>query len=161
MTELDKWLKEMLEREFILEEPIKEEFGNLVYKDKIFSLGENKNPYLLYKYSLWWKINGKMNSVPLPDNYDCAVLRKWIEEKLEIKPQYIFVETTVDQVVNWMEKAEEYEDKIEKEKKSEPLQNDPTDANLKFIEEQLSELSKAEEEKKKKEEYPRDLFDLL
>ena len=51
MTELDKWLKEMLEREFILEEPIKEEFGNLVYKDKIFSLGENKNPYLLYKYS--------------------------------------------------------------------------------------------------------------
>ena len=86
MTEFDIWLKEMIEQEFELEEPIKEEYGNLVYKGKTFSLGQVTDPYLLYKYALWFNISDKNESVPLPENYkEEQVVREWLEKKLGLK----------------------------------------------------------------------------
>lgn len=49
MTELNNWLKSTILNEFENVE-VKEEWGNLIVNGNTFMLGENTNPYLLYKY---------------------------------------------------------------------------------------------------------------
>lgn len=86
MTKLNLWLKNMLVEEYGVTD-IKEDWGNLIVNGKTFMIGENNNPYLLYKYSAYYDNNGKdRKSFPLGDNYNTDLLREIIERVLHIVP---------------------------------------------------------------------------
>lgn len=86
MTKLNEWLKELLINEYGVTD-IKEEWGNLIVNGKAFMIGENNNPYLLYKYSAYYDNNGKdRKSFPLGNEYDTNYLRDIIERVLDITP---------------------------------------------------------------------------
>ena len=86
MTKLNLWLKDILIEEYGVTD-IREELGNLIVNGKTFMIGENNNPYLLYKYSAYYDNNGKdRKSFPLGDNYNTDLLREIIEKVLCITP---------------------------------------------------------------------------
>ena len=86
MTELNIWLKQMLLNEFDNVEA-KEEWGNLIINGNTFMIGENTNPYLMYKYSVYWQVEGKNGSFPLGENYDSPLLRQIAIQKLGLIPK--------------------------------------------------------------------------
>ena len=102
MTELNNWLKSTILSEFENVE-VKEEFGNLIVNGNTFMIGENTNPYLLYKYGVYWKIDGKNGSCSLGENYDTDLLRQLAETKLGLIRKQAFEKIEVE------EKTEEKE----------------------------------------------------
>lgn len=86
MTKLNEWLKDLLINEYGVTD-IKEEWGNLIVNGQTFMIGENKDPYLLYKYSAYYDNKGKdRKSFPLGDSYDNSLLRELINKLLKLNP---------------------------------------------------------------------------
>lgn len=86
MTELNKWLKDMLISEYGVTD-INEDWGNLIVNGQTFMIGENNNPYLAYKYSAYYDNKGKdRQSFSLGNEYNTPLLREIIERVLHIVP---------------------------------------------------------------------------
>lgn len=83
MVELDRWLKDKLEKNGV--KGLYESWGNLMLGDNEFGIGTITNPYLNYKYSFWWKVDGKRGSCPLGDTYDNELLRDCLKRLLGLE----------------------------------------------------------------------------
>ena len=105
MTELNNWLKSTILNEFENVE-VKDEWGNLIVNGNTFMLGENTNPYLLYKYSVYWEIDGKNGSCSLGENYDTDLLRQLIETKLGLVRKQAFEKIETEEKIE--EKESEF-----------------------------------------------------